>query len=75
MEQQNENKLAYEIANTLNDQKSITIHLSFVKRYKPEFLKEILLRVMSIPDNKIRRSRAALYTYLVNEHGRNHSRD
>lgn len=72
---QYENKLAYELANTLNDREAIQLYVNFTKKYHEEFLRKILLRVMSIPDNKIRRTRGALFTYLVNQHGNNHSRD
>jgi len=74
-QQQNDNKLAYEIANTLNDREAIAIYISFTKKYQEDFLKKILLRVMSIPDNKIRRTRGALFTYLVHQHGYDHSRN
>lgn len=70
-----ETKFAYELANVLNDHHSIQVYVSFTEKYKEEFLRKILLRVMSIPDNKIRRTRGALFTYLVNQHGGNYSRD
>ena len=69
-----ENKLAYEIASTLNDLESLSVHISFTQKYQEVFLRKILQRVMSVPDNKIKRTRGALFTYLVNEHGKNHSR-
>ncbi|MBK9391881.1 MAG: hypothetical protein IPN68_17430 [Bacteroidetes bacterium] len=72
---QYENKLAYELANTLNDREAIQLYVNFTKKYHEEFLRKILLRVMSIPDNKIRRTRGALFTYLVNQHGNNNYRD
>lgn len=68
-------KFAYELANVLNDHHSIQVYVSFTQKYKEEFLRKILLRVMSIPDNKIKRTRGALFTYLVNQHGYDHSRN
>lgn len=75
MEQQNDNKLAYEIANALNDREAISIYISFTKKYQEAFLRKILTRVMSVPTEKIKRTRGALFTYLVNQHGYQHSRD
>lgn len=70
-----ESKFAYELANVLNDHQSIQVYVKFTQKYKEEFLRKILLRVMSIPDNKIKRTRGALFTYLVNQHGFDHSRN
>lgn len=64
-------KLAHEIANTLSDKDSITLHLQYARKYKEEFLRRILNKVMSLPDSKIKRSRAALYTFLINQNSRN----
>lgn len=60
-------KLAYEIADTLKDRDSIAMHLKYVRKYKEEFLRKILAKVMSIDESKIRRTRGALYTFLINQ--------
>lgn len=60
-------KLANEIAGTLKDKDSITLHLQYARKYKEEYLRRVLNRVMSLPENKIRRNRAALYTFLINQ--------
>lgn len=62
-----ERKLANEIADTLKDRDSITMHLMYVRKYQEEFLRRILNKVMALPENKIRKSRAALYTFLINQ--------
>jgi hypothetical protein len=62
-----ERKLANEIADTLKDRDSITMHLIYVRKYKEEFLRRILNKVMALPDDKIRKNRAALYTFLINQ--------
>lgn len=64
-----EKKLANEIADTLKDRDSITLHLQYVRKYNEEFLRRILNKVMALPENKIKRSRAALYTFLINQNG------
>jgi ADP-dependent phosphofructokinase/glucokinase len=60
-------KLAHEIADTLNDRDSITLHLQYVRKYQEAFLRKTLAKVMSIEEGKIKRSRAALYTFLINQ--------
>ena len=62
-------KLANEIAETLKDRDSIASFLTFTRKYKEQFLREILAKVMSIDEAKIRKSRGALFTFLVNQHG------
>ncbi len=60
-------KLAHEIAETLKDRDSIALHLQYVRKYKEEFLRKILAKVMSLDESKIRKNRAALYTFLINQ--------
>ena len=62
-------KLANEIADTLKDRDSVTLHLQYVRKYKEVFLRKTLAKVMSIDESKIRRNRAALYTFLINQSG------
>jgi hypothetical protein len=62
-------KLANEIADTLRDRDAFPMHLQYCRKYKEAFLRKILARVMSIDQSKIRSSRGALYTFLVNQHG------
>jgi hypothetical protein len=64
---QYEINLAYEIADALKDKDSIAMHLQYVRRYKEAYLRKTLAKVMSLDDSKIKRSRAALYTFLINQ--------
>jgi len=64
-------KLANEIAATLNDKDALPLYLKYTRMYQEEFLRKKLARVMSIPENKIRRSRGALFTFLVSQHNTN----
>jgi hypothetical protein len=63
------NKLAHEIAVTLDDMDALPLYVSFCNKYSEAFLRKILLRVMSVPDQKIKRTRGALFTFLVQQHG------
>ena len=67
-----ERKLAHEIAETLKDRDSLILHLQYARKYKEEFLRRILNKVMALPESKIKRSRAALYTFLINQSGSRH---
>ncbi len=62
-------KLANEIAETLKDRDSIALFLTYARKYNEKFLRETLAKVMSIDQAKIRKSRGALFTFLVNQHG------
>ncbi len=62
-------KLANEIAETLKDRDALPLYLQYARKYQEDFLRKILARVMSIPDSKIRRSRGALFTFLVMQAG------
>jgi hypothetical protein len=62
------NKLAREIATVLDDLDALPLHQSFTRKYSETFLRKILMRVLSIPERKIKRSRAALFNYLIQLH-------
>lgn len=69
-------KLAYDIASTLNDLDNLKVHEEFTQTYQEDFLQKMLNKVMSIPERKIKKTRGALFTYLVQRNGRgHHSRD
>jgi hypothetical protein len=61
--------LAFELAEKLNDKCSIAQFLNMCRKYKERFLKEILEEVLKTPLRKIRKSRGALFTYLVRMYG------
>jgi hypothetical protein len=69
--QPHEIKLANEIAETLKDRDSIDSFLIFTRKYKEDFLREKLAKVMAMDESKIRKSRGALFTHLVTQHGSN----
>lgn len=60
-------KLANEIAETLNDRDALPLYLMFARKYQEAFLRKVLAKVMSIPESKIRKTRGALFTFLVNQ--------
>lgn len=64
------NLLAIEIAEVLNDKESLPLYLRYTSQYSPAFLRDILKKVLSIPQEKIRKTRGALFTYLVENHAK-----
>ena len=73
MNESQETRLALEIAEALNDKQSLSMHQSFVRTVPEDKLREILAKVMSIPIEKIKNTRGALFNYLVQQYV-NHSR-
>ena len=63
--------LAEELAQTLHDWHSITQYLKFTTQYTEEQLRDVLQRVMDMPQGKIKRSRGALFTYLLQQYDAN----
>jgi len=62
-----EMRLANELAETLKDREALPYYLSLTKKYHEAFLRQVLAKVMSIEETQIRKTRGALFTYLVNQ--------
>ncbi len=60
-----EELLASDIADALDDHGNITTYLPFAFQYPESFLRRILSEVKRTPQHKIRKSRKALFMYLV----------
>lgn len=71
------NKLAHELAYALNDIENLSVYKVFVEKYTETFLRDKFNKAMAVPDHKIRKTRGALFTYLVQQHAnpQNNSRD
>lgn len=69
-------RLANELAETLKDRDALQYYLSLTRKYHESYLRQVLAKVMSIDESQIRKTRGALFTYLVNQkYGNGHSRD
>ena len=68
-------RLANDIADQLNDRQSLQLFLNFSRKYREDHLRKILEKVMSIPDRQIKKTRGALFTYLVHQHDSDYSGD
>jgi DNA-binding MarR family transcriptional regulator len=66
-----ERLLASDIAETLNDQRNIKRYFSYACIYPEIVLRELLSQVKQIPSHSIKKSRAALFAYLVKHYEQN----
>ena len=71
MDTNKQQKLALEIVNALQDMDSLQSYMMLTQRYQEAFLRKVLTKVLSIPEEKIKKSRGALFTFLVNQHAQN----
>jgi len=60
--------LALDLAEALNDTKSLSVYLSYARRYPESILRRVLGDVMEIPADEIKKSRAALFSYLIKKY-------
>jgi len=60
-----EELLANDLSEALDDQSHYALYLSYAKEYPEPFLRRVLAETRMTPDKKIRKSRAALFKYLL----------
>lgn len=65
-----EEVLAHDLATALNEPEELPLYLSLVKAYSEPFLRETLAKVNQTPRHRIKKSRAALFTYLLRHYGK-----
>ncbi len=65
-----EKELAIKLASALDDMKSLLTFERMVQRNSESFLMEMLKTVLKTPKEKIRNSRGAYFTFLVNQRTR-----
>ena len=69
----NESTLAKEIANTLNSHEHLKAYQHYVQIYPEAFLRKILSEVKLTPLHKIKKSRHALFIYLIRYYAQSHT--
>ena len=65
-----EELLAMDVATALKDLPNLALYLSYSKKYPEHLVRRTLARVREIPDAKIRKSRGALFNYLIQKYGK-----
>jgi biotin operon repressor len=68
-----EELLALDLAEALNDTKGLLFYLSYAKKYPESLLRRVLGEVKEIPDEKIKKSRGALFNHLIQRYAKNAS--
>lgn len=63
-----EELLALDLAEGLNDLNGLPLYISLAKRYPESFLRGVLSEVRKIPADKIKKTRGALFNYIVQKH-------
>ena len=61
--------LAQELTERLGDPQGLPLYLKVARRYTESSIRQILGRVMEVPDERIRTSRGALFNWLIHRHG------
>jgi len=60
--------LAYSIAETFNDKDQLKLYLTYCKKYPCHIIQRAFGEARNVPDARIRKSRAALFFYLVKQY-------
>jgi hypothetical protein len=68
--QTREEYLAQELAERLGDAPGLPLYLIVARRYTETSIRQILGRVLEIPDERIRTSRGALFNWLIQRYGK-----
>lgn len=68
-----EELLASDITKALNDSPNTALYLSYAHKYPESYLRQILSEVKQTPAHKIKKSRGALFMYLVHLYANKHS--
>jgi hypothetical protein len=63
-------ELAMDIATALGDHKNLALYISYSRRYPVSLLRRVLGEVKEIPSEKIKKSRGALFNYLVQKYAK-----
>jgi len=70
-----EELLAFDLATALKDRQGFPLYLSLARRYPESFLRRVLGEVKEIPDEKIRKSRGALFNHLIQKYAQKTSKN
>ena len=63
-------ELALEVARALHEEHRLPIYLELGKTYPVDTIRRSLEEVKRVPESKIRKSKAALFTYLLKKHAK-----
>ncbi len=67
-----EESLAQELAERLGDPEGLPLYRKVAIQFTEPSIRQILRRVLEVPDERIRTSRGALFNWLIHRHGTQH---
>lgn len=70
-----EDALARDLAAGLNDEANLGFYLSVCRKYPEEILWMIYGRVKQFPERKIKKSKGALFNYLIQKYAKDNNRN
>lgn len=62
--------IAEEITLALNDRENFSLYEFYARKYPESLLRKIVADVLKVPEERIRKSRGALFTYLLKKYAR-----
>jgi len=63
-------ELAMDIAQSLEDQENLALYISYCRKYPLSLVRSVLDKVRQIPSEKVKKSRGALFNYLVQKYAK-----
>ena len=63
-----EESLAWDLAIGLSDMKGLHLYIAYAKKYPEDLLRQTMADVKEIPEDQIKKSRGALFNYLIQQH-------
>ncbi|PIZ82103.1 MAG: hypothetical protein COY02_00690 [Parcubacteria group bacterium CG_4_10_14_0_2_um_filter_41_6] len=64
-----EERLAFQVADGLEDVKNLRLYESYCRRYPAEVILAAYVRAREVSPDKIKKSRGALFNFLVQKYG------
>jgi hypothetical protein len=65
-----EELLALDLAHAFNDLENLALYISYCNKYPEHLIRKTIAIVNEIPAHKIRKSRGALFNYLIQKYGK-----
>jgi len=70
-----EELLALDLAEALNDRRGLALYLSYANKYPESLLRRVLGEVKETPEERIKKSRGALFNHLVQKYAQKASKN
>ena len=71
--QTREEVLALDLAAGLGDMKALPLYLAYARKYPEFLLRKVMSEVRQVPAQLIKKSRGALFNYMIQQYGKHES--